>query len=806
VERLKVLTYDGLELDVGRTSEEEFEAIRRAGGRRAEIYWRLQSLGQRCQSLIRARYPKIPRRVSGYNLDELLPENGFNIARSLVGTEGTCVTVLEATLRLIPSPQAKALLVIGYPTVYDAADAVPLLLEHPLIGLEGMDDGMVNNLKRYQGFAERIARLPEGNAWLLAEFGADTAADARAQAQKLIDRLKSQRGSTHPKLLRDGHEVEDIWTIRESALAATAFIPGQRDRSEGWEDSAVPPARLGAYLRELRALYDRYEYRGAFYGHFGDGCVHTRIDFDLDTPKGLRQWRAFMDDAADLVIRYGGSLSGEHGDGQARAELYPKMFGPELVEAFREFKSIWDPDGRMNPGKLVDAYGILDNLRLGRHYRPKPPSTHFAFADDRFSFARAALRCVGVGKCRREEGGVMCPSYRATREEKHSTRGRAHLLFEMMKGQLIKEGWRSEAVKDALDLCLSCKGCKNDCPTNVDMATYKAEFLAHYYKGRLRPRSAYAFGLIYWWARLGSLAPSIVNLFTQTPVVSLAARWASGMSIRRQIPKFAGETFRHWFNRRHQPKSRNPADGRNRVLLWPDTFTNHFQPGVGQAACEVLEKLGYQVLLPPRGLCCGRPLYDYGWLDLAKRLLRQTLDTLHPYLEAEIPVIALEPSCAAVFRDELVNLFPEDPMAHRLSRQTLLFSEFVLRQGHLAVDGTAGNGTAILQTHCHQKSVLNGKAGAEVLKRMGWNVSEPESGCCGMAGAFGFEEDHEAVAFQIGEQALLPAVRNAGADSIVTADGFSCREQIFQNTGRRPLHIAEILNLGGGPAPKANPD
>ncbi len=802
VHALKILTYEGLVLDVGKTSDEELAAIARAGGPRADIYRKLASIRDRYADLIRLKFPKIPRRVSGYNLDELLPENGFHVARALVGTEGTCVSVLEATLRLVPSPRAKSLLVIGYPTIYDAADAVPTLLEHKMIGLEGMDEGMVGNLKRYQGFAARIARLPEGNAWLLAEFGGDDVAQADAQAQALIDRLSQDPKPPVLKLVKDPHEVEDLWTVRESALAATAFIPGQRDRCEGWEDSAVPPARLGSYLRDLRALYDRHGYQGAFYGHFGDGCVHTRIDFDLDTAQGLKNWRLFMDEAADLVVRYGGSFSGEHGDGQARAELYPKLFGPELVGAFREFKTIWDPQGRMNPGKLVDPYGMLENLRLGKQYRPKTPATHFHYGDDQNSFARAMVRCVGVGKCRREETGLMCPSYRVTHDEKDSTRGRAHLLFEMLKGETITDGWQSEEVKDSLDLCLSCKGCKSDCPTNVDMATYKAEFLSHYYKGRLRPRSAYAFGLIYWWSRLASIFPTIVNAVTHAPVLGLLARWASGMSIRRQVPAFAQETFRHWFKNHHRPPLPPTGDeptGRKQVLLWPDTFTNFFHPEVAIAAVKVLSDYGYDVLLPSRSLCCGRPLYDYGWLDLARKLLCQTLDTLKPFLEKDLPIVVLEPSCAAVFRDELINLLPNDPMAQRLCKQTVLLSELLLRTP--ALIKVERNRRAILQTHCHQKSVLTANADAEALKRSGFDVEQPESGCCGMAGSFGFEADHEAVASQIGEQALLPAVRKSSADTLLVASGFSCREQIFQSTGRKAVHLAEALALGGGSAP-----
>jgi FAD/FMN-containing dehydrogenase/Fe-S oxidoreductase len=849
VESLNVLTYDGLTLDVGPTSDAELEKIIRAGGRRGGIYSKLKAIRDQYADLIRARFPKIPRRVSGYNLDELLPENGFNVARALVGTEGTCVAVLEATLKLIPNPAARSLLVLGFPSITQAAEAVPEILAHKPIGLEGMDIDLVTNLGRYQGFQEKIKRLPPGEGWLLVEFGGESQEDSDSKAHRLIEDLRRGGPCVRPEI-PDRHEspgrhkagpyvsgpfpnvspeAKDMWAIRENVLAATAFVPGRRDRHEGWEDSAVPPDRLGAYLPELRALYHKYGYRGAFYGHFGDGCVHTRIDFDLDTLEGRQATRAFLDEAADLVVRFGGSFSGEHGDGQARAELLPKMFGPELIEAFREFKTAWDPQGRMNPGKIVNPRGILDDLRMGEYFKPEEPATHFHYPKQENSFVRAVLRCVGVGKCRNEEGGLMCPSYMTTRDEKDSTRGRAHLLFEMLKGEIIKDGWKSEEVKEALDLCLSCKGCKSDCPTNVDMATYKAEFLSHYYEGRLRPRHAYAFGFVHRWLSLASRAPALANFFTQTPGLGHLAKAIAGMSMERRIPKISNKTFGQWFfmHGRMDPRqshsgmtakslSSSPAasgGGSMRVMLWPDTFTNYVNPEVGQAAVEVLEHLGYQVALPPSGLCCGRPLYDYGFLDRAKIQLRQILTALQSPLEAGLPIIVLEPSCAAVFKDELVNLFPDDPLAQKMKAQTFLLSEFLLKASSPLVGEERGGGTAsgpfppiptfphqggramkaLLQTHCHQKSVLSASADRDLLERLGFEVQEPESGCCGMAGSFGFEKDHLGLSNQLAERTLFPAVRSAPPDTLIIADGFSCREQIAQSTDRKALHTAQIF-------------
>ncbi|HZR47481.1 MAG TPA: 4Fe-4S dicluster domain-containing protein, partial [Candidatus Manganitrophaceae bacterium] len=479
--------------------------------------------------------------------------------------------------------------------------------------------------------------------------------------------------------------------------------------------------------------------------------------------------------------------------GQSRAELLPKMFGEELIQAFREFKSIWDPQGKMNPGKIVDPYRIDENLRLGTRYHPPEPETYFKFPDDEQSFARAALRCVGVGECRREIGKTMCPSYRVTREEKHSTRGRAHLLFEMLQGDPLTGGWREDQVEEALDLCLSCKGCKGDCPVNVDMATYKAEFRAHYYKGRLRPVSAYSFGLIYWWARLASKMPGLANFFTQTPGLSGVAKWLSGMAPQRRIPAFAPESFKQWFFKRPEQNQGCP-----KVLLWPDTFNNYFFPDTAKAAVEVLEAAGYQVTVPRPSLCCGRPLYDFGFLDLAQGLWRQTLAALREEIEAGIPLVGLEPSCVAAFRDELINLFPNDQDAKRLSRQTFTLSELLEKEAEDFRPPPLAR-KAVVHGHCHHKAIMKFDDEEKVLSRLGLDFQILDSGCCGMAGAFGFEKGHYDVSIGAGELVLLPAVRNADPETLILADGFSCREQIAQTTGRRALHLAELLRMAIGP-------
>ena len=570
-------------------------------------------------------------------------------------------------------------------------------------------------------------------------------------------------------------------------------MPGEAPSWEGWEDSAVAPERLGGYLRELSQLFAKYEYHPAWYGHFGQGCVHNRVDFDLQTDDGIRKWRAFMEEATDLVVRYGGSLSGEHGDGQARGEFLQKMFGQELIYAFREFKAIWDPTWKMNPGKLVDANPIDQNLRMQPALRIAQPQTMFSFQNDSGSFVHAVGRCVGVGKCRRErieaDQDTMCPSYMVTRDERHSTRGRAHLLWEMLNGEVVRDGWRSEAVKEALDLCLACKGCKGDCPVNVDIASYKSEFLAHYWEGRLRPLRSYAFGWIDKWAKLASGIPAVVNAFNEAPLLSTFMKSSLGIAKERKIPAFAGRSFRRWFQQRGATKL-----GGQKVLLWPDTFNNYFRPHTAEAAVHILEMAGFDVELPRRQLCCGRPLYDHGFLSMAKSYLTRILGEQQPQIAAGTPMVVLEPSCCSVFRDEMIDLLPHVPAARQLATHTFTLAEFLeTKASHFAFPRLQAQ--AIVQGHCHHKSVMLMKEDKAVLDRVGLDYRILESGCCGMAGAFGYEKDKFAISQQCGERVLFPAVREAAASALIVADGFSCREQVEQSTGRCTLHLAEVLEL-----------
>ena len=801
IDELDILTYDGVRMRVGATPPDMLEAHIREGGRVGEIYAGLARIRDRYGDLVRAQFPKIPRRVSGYNLDFLLPENGFNVARALVGSEGTCVTILEVTARLVPSPPCRSLLVLGFADIYLAADAIEAVTDAGPIGLEGIDELLVRHSRKKNLNAKGLALLPEGQGWLYVEFGADTTAEAEAQASRLMERLRARPGAPSMRLFRDPAETQHVWAVRESALGATSFVPGEAKNWEGWEDAAVPPARLGEYLRRLRQLMGEYRYTGSLYGHFGQGCVHTRINFDLKTADGISAYRRFVEEAADLVVELGGSISGEHGDGQSRGELLPRMYGPELMQAFREFKAVWDPGNRMNPGKLISPYRLDEHLRV-QHYHPAEVRTHFAYPVEG-SLADAALRCVGVGKCRKTDGGAMCPSYMATGDERHTTRGRARLLFEMLQGEVVTEGFRSESVKDALDLCLSCKSCKSECPTGVDMAAYKAEFLAQYYEGRRRPLRSYGFGLINHWGAVAEHAPRLANFFMAAPPFSSAIKWALDVAPERRLPAFARRSFRRSFlaeSRIPNPESRSAGPQSpvpsppTRVLLWPDCSNNYFHPEVAHAAVAVLEHAGFVVDIPRERLCCGRPLYDHGMLTAAKRRLVEILDSLRGEIEAGTPIVGLEPSCISVFRDELLRFFPDDPLASRLSRQALFLTEFLVKTG--TVPSLGMQGRAIVHPHCHERASLCLDDDLAVLKATGLELTVLDAGCCGMAGAFGFERDHFDVSRAVGERVLLPAVREAPPDAYIVTNGFSCREQITQLTGRRVWHVAELLEQG----------
>ncbi|RKS69203.1 FAD/FMN-containing dehydrogenase [Motilibacter peucedani] len=775
VESLTVVTYDGEVLELGAYDDSAYAAAVVAGGRTAEVLGGLREIGRRHEALVRERYVDIPRRVSGYNLDQLLPDSGFHVARALVGTESTCVLVAEATVTLSVSPAHRRLVVLGYPDVFAAADAVPSLLGHGLLGLEGFDETLERQMRDRDLHVQHLELLPPGGGWLLAELGADDPAEADARTDAFTAALPD---GVAWRRFDDETDQRRVWLVRESGLGATAIRADGRHNSEGWEDAAVAPERLGEYLRAVTALWDDYGYSGAWYGHFGQGCVHTRNDFDLHTEQGLRDYRSYVERAADLVVSMGGSLSGEHGDGQSRGELLERMYGPELVDAFRQFKAVFDPRGRMNPGKVVDAYPLDSSLRFGPDHRVvRPHQQFFALADDGGSLQTAVERCVGVGRCRRDDAGTMCPSYRVTRDERHSTRGRAKLLAEMFQGEVTPATWRNDDVREALDLCLSCKGCQTDCPTHVDMATYKAEFLSHHYARRLRPRVMYALGLLPWAARAATAVPRAANLVLTAPGLSQLVRRAAGVTTARPAPRFAATSWRRTRSARDHARTSQPT-----VVVWPDTFTDAYSPEVGERLVELLERLGERVVVPEQWGCCGRPLYDAGMLATARRTLAGLLDVLQPWLDRGLPVVVPEPSCLSTFRDELPGLLPDDPRAARLASLARSPAEQLLASSRL--DGALAAAPhdlperLVIHPHCHARAGAAAPADRELLQRLGHEAEVLDAGCCGLAGSFGFDAAHEPLSRRIGEESWLPQVRAALGDDRLVADGFSCRTQL----------------------------
>ncbi len=793
-EALEVLTYDGERFWVGPTSEDEIRKIIDQGGRKGQIYKDLVNLRDKYADLIRLKFPNIKRRVSGYNLDQLLPENGFNVARALVGTEGTCALTLAAKVRLVKSPSKRVILVLGFEDIYVAADAVPEYQLFKPIAIEGLDRQIIRGLQARNLAKEEIDLLPVGNAWVVMEFGSDSVEDAVAQAKKAEEHFNARTKGPIPSawVVSDPAIQKRIWSIRENGASAThlSIDPSVPDPQVGWEDAAVDPHRLGDYLRAFQALVDKFGYETSLFGHFGDGCVHARITFNLRTAEGVFKFREFIRESAQLVVDFGGSLTGEHGDGQAKAEFLPIMFGEELMEAMHEFKRIWDPKNKLNPGKVVNPYRVDENLRMGPKYKVVTVNTRFNFlSQEGNGFQRAIERCVGMGKCRSEKTGTMCPSYRATKEERFSTRGRSRLFWEMLQGEVITDGWESKEVKEALDTCLSCKGCKSDCPTHVDMASYKAEFLSHYYEKNSRPRQALTMGRIGDWAPLASKFSWLINGVMQTPVLSNVAKWVGGVAQERSLPRFASKSFRKQYKN-------SKKDGLKKVILWVDTFCEHFHPEVANAAVEVLAHAGFEATLPKTPLCCGRPLYDFGYLDLAKQKLEAILDAIGNQINSgtgsPIAVVGLEPGCMSVFKDELLKFFPNDPRAKLLTERTYLLGDFLHDQSYVP---PKLNCEILVHAHCHQKSLFGTKGDGALLTALGGKVNYIDSGCCGMAGSFGFNPEHIEISKATGELVLLPAIRAANLDTIILTNGFSCREQIEQETGRKVLHLAELLKM-----------
>ncbi|MGB0877253.1 MAG: FAD-binding and (Fe-S)-binding domain-containing protein [Mycobacterium sp.] len=726
--------------------------------------------------VIRTEFGRFNRQVSGYSLEHLLPERGFDVAKAFVGTEGTWGLLREATVKLVRAPVSRLLLIVGYPDMPAAADAVPGLLPFHPVAVEGLDARIVNVVRTRKG-AAAVPELPAGRGWLLVELCGDEPAEVAARAAAALAAADATQGW----VVGNPSEAAALWKIREdgAGLAARATDPAGKS---GWEDAAVPPEHLGSYLRDFENLMAERGLRGVPYGHFGDGCVHIRIDFPLNRAGGRRVFREFLTDAAKLVAGYGGSMSGEHGDGRARGELLPLMYSPGAMDTFAAVKDVFDPDDILNPGVVVRPRPLDGDLREASA-APMRSNLGFGYHQDGGDFSTAVHRCIGVGKCRVTSGpGVMCPSFRATRDEKDATRGRARVLQELANGSTVR-GWRSPEILESLDLCLSCKACSSECPTGVDMATFKAEALFQRYRHRPRPATHYSLGWLPRWARLASAFPQTANRLMAGPLAPLGKR-AAGVDLRRDLPVFAPRTFRRWF-------AEHPSSSGEPVMLWVDTFTDHFTPEVGIAAVSVLEQAGYSVRIPQRRLCCGLTWISTGQLDTARKKLRRSVTALAGAAHAGMPVVGLEPSCTAVFRGDAADLLGESESTVAVSRSVRTLAELLGETVGWQPPDRSGT-SAVVQPHCHHRAVLGFDADLDILQRAGIAMRVVE-GCCGLAGNFGAERGHYDVSVAVAENDLLPAVRQDDGNSPVLTDGFSCRTQLLDLTGRSGVHLAELL-------------
>lgn len=791
---MEVLTGDGARFWVGETSDSQLQAILQANDRQSDIYRELLAIRDEYAKQIRQRYPTIKRRVSGYNLDQLLKENNFNVARALVGSEGTCVSILQARVNLIDKPSHTRLIVLGFDDIFLAGDAVEHIMPFRPIAMEGLDWGIVGGLNDRNLRQEEIALLPEGQAWMLVELAAATIDALADHADNFVQSMTANALVKSARTINKGSEETAIWSIREQGASATSMSldPEGIDPIVGWEDTAVDPLQLGNYLREFKALVDRYGYTTSLYGHFGDGCIHARITFDTRTEGGVAHWRNFSNDIAHLVVRFGGSLSGEHGDGQAKAEFLPIMFGDELMQAFRRFKSAWDPASRMNPGKLIDAYRMDENLRFGPDYQTPAVVTQLHFTEDPKGFGRSTERCIGMGKCRAQTG-AMCPSYQATGNERYSTRGRAHLLHELVRGQILQDGWSDTDVADSMEHCLSCKACKTQCPTGVDIASYKAEFMQRHYADKRRPLHHHAFGRIGEWLPYLAKAPRLVNLLLGRFTAKLGKQLL-GIAPDKQLPKLATTDFSrwaastcttqdeyfHWFGNANKPA----------IILWNDSINNHYRPAITRSAVKVLQKTGWRVGVAREHFCCGRPLYEYGMLEQARKTLSTVLEGFYASLPPDSQVVVLEPSCLSVFKDELLRMYPDDNRAQDMATRCMSLSQ-VLALSDIKLRKTLNRG--IIHLHCHDKSLGMDQHDRQWMQVCFNTLEEVESGCCGMAGTYGMRKQTRSIGQHLFKRALGPAIEQANQSTVIVANGFSCHEQINDNTGRRVLHPVEVL-------------
>ncbi|MEV4730265.1 FAD-binding and (Fe-S)-binding domain-containing protein [Saccharopolyspora sp. NPDC049426] len=789
VAEIDLVTSDGARLtatDAGLRATDPADSF--SAARADALVASLAALAQEHLSAFRLELGRIPRQVSGYHLENLLPEK-FNIARAVVGSEGTWAVVVGARMKLVPKPASALLVCLGYRDVVDAARDVPTILEFSPAAVEGTDEAIVATMRHRRG-PDSVLGLPEGQAWLFVDLDGDDPESVRAQADRLLDRLGENGRLVQGRKAADPAERASLWRVREDGAGLSSRLASGGESWPGWEDAAVAPERLADYLADLRELLAEHELTGVMYGHFGAGCMHIRITYDLRTDEGRRVFREFTRQAAELVVRHGGSLSGEHGDGRARSELLSIMYSPEVMAAFAECRELWDSAGILNPGSVTDPDPMDGHLALAgvpeRQWRTSFELSPASAGRD--PWVHAVQGCIGVGRCRADTGGVMCPSFRATRDEKDSTRGRARVLQEVVRGaRTVEEGWRSEEAREVLDLCLSCKACATDCPAGVDMATYKSEFFDHYYRRRRRPRSHYSLGWLPRWLKLTGRVSGLVNAVLATPLGKAAAA-AGGLTTKRALPRFAGAG--EW------RREITDAGARGSAVLFVDTFTRGFRPEVAGAAARVLGDAGETVACSADA-CCGLTWISTGQLGTAKRLLAKTAAALDDGTDR--PIVVVEPSCAAALRKDLPELVHTE-QARRVASRVRSFAAHVADRvsgGWVPSPARPAPQRAVLQTHCHEHSVFGASAQRRALEAAGVGEVVDATGCCGVAGNFGFEAEHYDVSMRVAENALAPALRDTGRDDAVLTDGFSCARQVEQLAPSRPgLHLAQLLDPG----------
>ena len=804
---LKAVLSDGSPVVFRPAENGALEGLARREGLEGRLYRELLQLGESYRDRILGHFPRLIRRVSGYNLDELVSDGGvfgagyssrpgpFNLAKVVTGSEGTLAVITEAKIRIVPLPRKKGLLLVHFRSLFDAVDSAEEIVATSPAAAELIDEFVLGAARGKPDVAAKLQFVdPAAEVLMVVEYYCETDAEVEAKLDALKQRLTRNRMGFGYTAVKDSARQKDIWTVRKESLGLLMSVVGDAKPVAFVEDPAVPIDKMPAFLRGFREILDRHNSRGGYYGHASVGCLHVRPMIDMKTSAGLAKMTAISEEVFQLVQQYGGSMSGEHGDGIARSLYNKRLFGPEIYEAFLKLKGIFDPENLLNPGKVVDAPEITDNLRWGPDYKTIEVNTHLDFSREG-GFARAIEMCNGMGVCRKREVGTMCPSYHATLEEEHSTRGRANALRAALSGTLPPGEFTSKRMYDVLDLCLECKGCKRECPSNVDLAKIKYEFLAHYYEQHGTPLRARMFAGVANLNKWGSRFAPLANLTMRSAPVKWLLESFFGIDRRRQMPPFASETFESWFRKRHRNGAGSNGSSRPQVVLFHDCFMNYNYPQTGKAAAEVLEAAGFEVLLADKQ-CCGRPMISKGLIEDARAVARQNVSALVPYVEKGIPVLGCEPSCLLTLRDEYLDLL-QGAAVEKLAANSWMVDEFLVktnREGGLKLPFSGPPKKVLFHGHCHQKAHIGSAPSLQALRLVpGLEVAEINSGCCGMAGSFGFEKEHYAISEKIGGERLFPAVEKAGDDTEIAVSGVSCRQQIDHFTRRTPRHVVEVL-------------